>query len=325
MDFVLSPTAQDVKNAVGRWVENQARNGRTDAFDKARWQSFLGLELMDTDPDTLFVRCVGLMEAARAGLPGPVLEAQMALLADKSGRALPALAKGLVVSSVQPGPAGPTLVGWGGVADLVVDSATGAVVADGPLPAGQFAYPVPHGWLDKQAAAMGDSLARERWLYGAALLSGLCQGALEITAEHVKVREQFGNVLAAYQAVQFPLAECKVLSDGVQLSALDAATRAARNDPMAPVSAALAWLAACQVAERVTRVCHQAFGASGFCYESGLVDLTWGMSWLRLKVGSRGAQDYLAASRRMGRELASSQAPGCRVLEGFAPVAAPAA
>lgn len=324
MDFALSETSRDVQQAVGRWVEKQQRLGRVDAFDKARWESFVGLGLLDTDADTLFDRCVGLIEAARAGLPGPVLEAQMALLVDKSGRAAAALEKGQLVSSVYPGAAGPTLVGWGGAADLVFDQSSGRVVAEAPLPAGKFSYPVPHGWYDRVASSVSDANAPARWMYGAALLSGLCLGALEVTANYVKVREQFGNPLAAYQAVQFPLAEAKVLADGVHLSALDAALRVQHGRSHASVTAALAWLAATQTAERVTRVCHQAFGAFGFCYESGLVDLTWGMSWLRLTIGNKGAQKFLTASRRLGRELQAGNAPGCLVLEGFADVGNPA-
>jgi len=318
MNLELSPTSRDVQLAVSRWVDDQARNGRTDAFDMARWKSFLSLGLMDSDADTLFDRCIGLHEAARAGLPGPVLEAQLALLADSSGRAAKALENGQLVTSLQPGAAGPQLVGWGAVAHLVIDQARGDLLAEAPLPQGQFSYPVPHGWLDVIRAAASDPWMRERWMYGAILLSGLSQGALELTANYVKVREQFGNPLASYQAIQFPLAECKVLADGAQLSALDAVARYARDDPKAGISCALAWLAATQVAERITRVCHQSFGAFGFCYESGLVDLTWGMSWLRLKVGNRAARDYLAASRRLGREQGAAQPPGCLVLEGFA-------
>jgi len=319
MQFVLSTTSRDVQHAVSRWVEKQPRLGRLDAFNRSRWEDFLKLELLDTDPETLFDRCVGLIESGRAGLPGPVLEAQMALLSDRTDKARNALSKGAVVTSLHPAPAGPNLVGWGAVADLVFDSA-GSVVAEAPLPAGQFAYPVPHGWYDAAAAASSESLMTERWLYGAALLSGLMQGALEITGDYVKVREQFGNPLAAYQAIQFPLAECKVLADGVHLSVLDTAARTVRGDDRASISAALAWLAAVQAAEKVTRICHQSFGATGFCYESGLVDLTWGMSWLRLKIGNRAARNFLAASRRIGRQLSGSEPPECRVLEGFAPI-----
>lgn len=324
MDFALTQTAQDVQQAVGRWVEKQARKGRTDAWDAARWQSFVSLGLIDKDRDTLFDRCVGLMEGARAGLPGPVLEAQLALLADRSGRAQEVLARGGVLSSALPGAAGPVLVGWGGVADLVVDQSTGKVVAEAALPSGQFSYPVPHGWLDRVAASVADAHQVSRWMYGAVLLAGLCEGALELTSEYVRVREQFGRTLASFQAVQFPLAEVKMLADGARFAALDAVLRVAHGQPHAGVQSALAWLAATQAAERVTRVTHQSFGATGFCYETGLVDLTWAMSWLRLSIGNKGAQKFLTAARRIGREERAGQPPHCLVLEGFADVGNPA-
>ncbi len=164
---------------------------------------------------------------------------------------------------------------------------------------------------------MDDPLASSRWLFGSALLAGLSQGALELTVAHVKTREQFGNVLGGYQAVQFPLAECKFLVDGIRLAALDAAARATRDHRTAGVSAALAWLAAAQVAERVTRVCHQSFGAAGFCNETGLVEFTWAMSWLRLGTGISSARKYLSAARSLARASQLSEPPGCRILEGF--------
>ena len=318
MDFALSPTAHDVQQAVGRWVEKQARRGRTDAWDPARWQSFVSLGLLDTDRETLFDRCIGLMEGARAGLPGPVLEAQLALLADRGTRARATLDAGGVVTSAWPGAAGPVLVGWGGVADLVLEQSTGKVAAEAPLPAGKFSYPVPHGWLDRVAASVADPHAVARWMYGAVLLAGLCEGALELTSEYVKVREQFGRTLASFQAIQFPLAEVRILADGARFAALDAVLRVAHGRPHAAVQSALAWLAATQAAERITRVTHQSFGSTGFCYETGLVDLTWAMSWLRLSIGNKGATRFLTAARRAGRAERGDLPPACLVLEGFA-------
>ena len=119
MNFENASTVQDAVSAVSGWVAKQQKAGRVETFIPARWQDFLRLELFDTDSSTLVVRVAGLMEAARAGMPGPMLEAQMALLADRSGRARAALARGAVVSSAKPGGAGPQLVGWGGVAELV--------------------------------------------------------------------------------------------------------------------------------------------------------------------------------------------------------------
>lgn len=318
MQFEYSSTVTDVLGAVSGWVARQQKAGRVEAFVKERWQDFLRLELLDTDPSTLIDRIVGLMEAARAGMPGPILEAQLALLADKSGRAKSGLAKGNVVSSALPGKAGPQLVGWGGVADLVIDQCNGDVLAEAPLPAGQFSYPVPHGWVNRPAPSVKDPLAAQRWLYGAALLSGATEGAMDLTVGYVRTREQFGAPLATYQAIQFPLAECKVLVDGAKLAAIDAATRMQRDPAAGAVPAALAWLAAVGIAERVTRVCHQSFGSLGFCNETGLVEYTWAMSWLRLGIGKQSAQRHLAASRRLGYEQRGDAAPGCLVLEGFA-------
>ena len=317
MQFEYASTVQDVLGAVSGWVAKQQKAGRVEAFVKERWVDFQRLELLGTDPDTLVDRIVGLMEAVRAGMPGPVHEAQMALLADGSGRTKLLLAKGGVVSSALPGGAGPQLVGWGGVADLVIDQTNGDVLAESPLPLGQFAYPVPHGWTSRTAATVNDPLAAERWLYGAALLSGVAEGAMDLTVAHVRTREQFGAPLATYQAIQFPLAECKVLVDGAKLAAIDAATRMRRDATVGPVAAAMAWLAAARVAERVTRVCHQSFGSLGFCNEAGLVEYTWALSWLRLGIGKQSAQRYLAARRRHGHALSAASAPGCLVLEGF--------
>lgn len=318
MNFEYSPDVADVLNAVASWRERQQKSGRVEAFSAERWRDFLKLGLLGRDADTLVPRVVGLMEAARAGMPGPILEAQLALLADRHRRVPDLLESGAVVSSAMPGAAGPQLVGWGAVADCVIDQANGDVLASSPLPPGQFAYPVPHGWFDRSQPSVGDPLLAERWLYGAALLAGAAEGAMDLTCAYVRVREQFGATLASFQAIQFPLAECRILVDGAKLAALDAATRARRHGAGASVHAALAWLGAVRAAERITRVCHQSFGSLGFCNETGLVEYTWAMSWLRLGIGRQTAQRHLASSRRQGYGRSGNRQPGCLVLEGFA-------
>src|SRR6185437_13890225 len=97
----------------------------------------------------------------------------------------------------------------------------------------------------------------------------------------------------------------------------DAAARADGGDDGWRIPAALAWLAAVRVSERVGRACHQAFGSLGFCYESGLVELTWGMTWLRSSVGSKRARRFLGAARREAAAARRGRPPGCLVLEGF--------
>jgi hypothetical protein len=313
MRFDLPDTAEQLRSEVARWVDRRVpARGSTSTFSQDIWGEFVHIGLLDPSVDELH-RCVGLVEACRHGMCGPVLEARLGVLADRSGTAERALAEGRVVTSVAPSPAGATLVGWGSVADLVVDQPSGAVVSHEPLPAVRMALPMPHGWYQRGVAATTDPLDRERWLTGAAIMAGLAQGALTLAVEHTANRRQFGRQLASFQAVQFPLAECKILVDGLYLMVLDAADRA-DHGTQDRVASALAWLAAVRCAEATTRACHQAFGALGFCLEAGLVQLTWGMAWLRLTNATRTARSYLKAHRQRPEPGA---APGCLVLEAF--------
>jgi alkylation response protein AidB-like acyl-CoA dehydrogenase len=318
MRFDLPDTAEQLRSEVARWVDRRVpARGSTTAFSPDIWREFVHIGLLDPSVDELH-RCVGLVEACRHGMCGPVLEARLGLLADPSGTAERALADGRVVTSVAPSPAGATLVGWGSVADLVVDQPSGAVVSREPLPAVRMTQPMPHGWYQRGAAATADPLDRERWLTGAAIIAGLAQGALALAVEHTANRRQFGRQLASFQAVQFPLAECKILVDGLYLMVLDAADRADRGTQdrgtQDRVTSALAWLAAVRCAEATTKASHQAFGALGFCLEAGLVQLTSGMAWLRLTSATRAARSYLAAHRQRQEP---GVAPGCLVLEAF--------
>lgn len=318
MRFDLPDTAEQLRSEVARWVDRRVpARGSTTAFSPDIWREFVHIGLLDPSVDELH-RCVGLVEACRHGMCGPVLEARLGLLADPSGTAERALADGRVVTSVAPSPAGATLVGWGSVADLVVDQPSGTIVSREPLPAVRMSQPMPHGWYQRGAAATADPLDRERWLTGAAIIAGLAQGALALAVEHTANRRQFGRQLASFQAVQFPLAECKILVDGLYLMVLDAADRADRGTQdrgtQDRVTSALAWLAAVRCAEATAKASHQAFGALGFCLEAGLVQLTWGMAWLRLTSATRAARSYLAAHRQRQEP---GVAPGCLVLEAF--------
>jgi hypothetical protein len=319
MNFELPDTANQLIAAVHKWIDAEMpRRGLVAAFDEVQWKSFLQWELLHPDFGDYLHRCVGLMESARAGLPGPVLEGFLAAHADRSGRAAGALQDGKVVTSVLADRPGPLLVGWGGVADLVIDQQTGDVLSDTALPSADLSYPVPHGWLTAVQRTSDDAMRADRWLIGAALLSGLVDGALALTTEHVLGRQQFGKPLAAFQGVQLPLAELKVWADGLRLSVLDTAGLRDRSMPQWELSAAMTWLVAARASERATKVCHQSFGASGFCNETGLVQLTWAMSWLRLSVGVASAQERVLGSRRHYLDGHQSVEPGCLVLEGSA-------
>jgi alkylation response protein AidB-like acyl-CoA dehydrogenase len=167
------------------------------------------------------------------------------------------------------------------------------------LPQVEQAYGFPHGRLSTEGQGVGeDNLAQRRWVVGAALLTGLCLGAIELVSGHVKVRRQFGQPLAAFEAIQFPLAECVSYVEGMRLCVIDAAWRASVGDDDQMVAAALAWISCDRFSRRIADVCHQSMGASGFCDEIGLTHYTWAIAWLRLSVGKRVAQRALLASRQ---------------------------
>jgi hypothetical protein len=319
MQFALPDTAIQLEETIKRWVDAEVpRQGVVEAYRSDLWQSFLQWDLLLPDFGDYLHRTVGLMEASTAGLLGPVLEAYLAVVADDSGMAEAALRRGGVVTSALVNRAKPVLTGWGAVANLVVDQQTGQVLRDAPLPPAEFAYPTPHGWLAHDDVHPEDPHVAEKWYAATALVSGLIAGALALTTAHVKDRHQFGKPLAAFQAVQFPLAELKVWADGVRLLALDTAIKRDAGDERWTVAAALGWLSAVRAAQRATKTCHQSFGASGFCNETGLVQLTSSLTWLRLSVGTDAARRFVLDSRAAHLMDGGASEPGCLILEGSA-------
>jgi alkylation response protein AidB-like acyl-CoA dehydrogenase len=150
-----------------------------------------------------------------------------------------------------------------------------------------------------------------------ALTYGLLRGALELATEHARGRHQFGRPLAAFQAVQFRLAECLNLLEGIRLSVLDAAWRLSTGRPNGDKAAALCWLMTEDASKSIAAHCHQVFGALGFCTETGLVQLTAGARWLRLTVGRRSAVDEVCADRVEAASPSRVGAPASLVLAGY--------
>jgi hypothetical protein len=316
MDFSLPDETVQLERELARWTSKRSeRLGEFDGFDVGDWKELVafGLPGLTESGGTEIDLVVGLMEVARSGLPGPVVEGQLALDAG-SREAVAALAQGLVVTSVPPQPSDePAVVAWGAVADLVVDQGTGALLSPGSLPAWQTEYPLPHGWLAQPSRARGvDSLQARRWRLTSAALTGLGRGALTRATEHAVQRHQFGRPLASFQAVQFRLADCLNLLSGLRLCVLDAAWRATTGRPDADVASALTWLWAERVAEQVADHCHQVYGALGFCNETGLVQLTSQMMWYRLTGGHRDAVRFV-----IERRARAAGTPPSRVLPGF--------
>jgi Acyl-CoA dehydrogenase, C-terminal domain len=305
--FELPQELADLRDSIAAW---NARRDVMVGFDNGEWQQFLRWDLLPLGEEVdVLGSSVGLMEVARRGLPGPVLEAWLA--AKHNNEARLALGQGAVVSTFAPGPPGPTLVAWGAVAQLIVDP-TGAVVARGPAPLARTAYVHPHGWIDRTGGLSDSGNTEIRWCIATALVAGLLRGSLDLTLEYSKHRTQFGRPLASFQGVQFSLAECHILVQGCHWMAMDTASRLQNGDPKAGIAAALGWLAAVQSARSVREACHQVFGAAGLANESKLNELTWSLRWLSQAYSAQEAREYLAVRR------IQHAGPECLVLESFA-------
>jgi 3-oxo-4-pregnene-20-carboxyl-CoA dehydrogenase alpha subunit len=135
-------------------------------------------------------------------------------------------------------------------------------------------------------------------------LLGMLDRAIDLTRDHVLLRAQFGQPLAAFQGVQFQLTEAEVERSGVEVLAtyalwsVQASPRGAAGDALSDALALR--LAAIEAAEIVFRVAHQLHGAIGFCDEAPLSWLSrYSQPLRRLPLGRSATLDQLTG--RLGR------------------------
>jgi 3-oxo-4-pregnene-20-carboxyl-CoA dehydrogenase alpha subunit len=125
-------------------------------------------------------------------------------------------------------------------------------------------------------------------------LVGAMQGAITETVRHVKVRIQFGNPLAAFQSVQFLLADATVATQAVDSLARYALWSCTIGHDAALVDAVALRVAALDAANQVFRICHQLHGAIGFCDETSISWLSRGSQPIRrLPIGASASQSWL--------------------------------
>nr|WP_046282611.1 acyl-CoA dehydrogenase family protein [Mycobacterium sp. UM_NZ2] len=134
-------------------------------------------------------------------------------------------------------------------------------------------------------------------------LLGMLDRAMDLTISHVRLREQFGQALSAFQGVQFQLTDAEVERAGVDMLAKYALWSIATGQPEATDDALALRSAALEAAEVVFRICHQLHGAVGFCdetalswlsrYSQPLRRLPWGLSATRDRLARRAQQTGL--------------------------------
>ncbi|HZC70812.1 MAG TPA: acyl-CoA dehydrogenase family protein [Jatrophihabitans sp.] len=121
----------------------------------------------------------------------------------------------------------------------------------------------PESMVDASAA----DLDRFAVAGAAAVADGVLAGALALTAEHLRTRQQFGRPLATFQAVAQQVADVYIAARTVHLAATSAAWRL---DAGLPADEDLAVAAYCLAAEvpNALQVCHHLHGGLG-------VDITY--------------------------------------------------
>ena len=95
---------------------------------------------------------------------------------------------------------------------------------------------------------------------------GYCEGIIGVAVEHVKVREQFGQPIGAFQAVSHPLADMRVQTDAFRLLTLEAAWLLDEGRPATLEIASTKVLANDAVA-KITVDGHRVHGAIGYSKE----------------------------------------------------------
>jgi alkylation response protein AidB-like acyl-CoA dehydrogenase len=126
----------------------------------------------------------------------------------------------------------------------------------------------------KAAGPMFAAFNAERILFAAGGV-GLSQYCLDRACEHARKRQVFEGPIGAYQSIQHPLAEVKVLQEAVRLATYRAAWSFDRGDDPVQVSvhANSAKLLAAQLALKAVDAALNTFGGKGFDEEYGLIHL----------------------------------------------------
>lgn len=140
---------------------------------------------------------------------------------------------------------------------VIVDPASPGVTTDGAILRLDRAPATRLGGAGCHAGLHRDLIAA-----ACAIGDGALAGALAMTADHVRAREQFGRPIATFQAVAQQIADVYVASRTLHLAALTAAWRLGAGRPADDdLDVAALWLAT--EAPAAMRTCHHLHGGLG--------------------------------------------------------------
>lgn len=125
----------------------------------------------------------------------------------------------------------------------------------------------------------------------AAEIAAAGKSALDLTVEHVKTREQFGQPIGGYQAIQHRLAVCAMMVEAIQITARRAAVTGS------PLDAVFALTLAQDCAANLHHECAQFHGAMGLTLEAPLHHFTYRLRALQGELGGLAEQGVAAADQ----------------------------
>lgn len=167
-------------------------------------------------------------------------------------------------------------------------------------------YPYARVWIERPTRAGSSAMLWRSWQVAiAAEAAGAMAAAIDCAVRHVSIREQFGQPIAAFQAVRHKLATALIFASGTQWLARRAAAHLDDG-----------YLAACAAAHASTAarsvylLTHQVCGATGLTTEFGLTRWTSRLIALGSELG--GAAEHsrqVLAHRSAQRSHATTPLP----------------
>ena len=132
----------------------------------------------------------------------------------------------------------------------------------------------------------------------AALSVGTAQGALNLALDYAKQREQFGERISGFQAIQFKLADMATEIEAARWLTYRAAALRDAGEPFKK-EAAMAKLKASRTATAVTSEAVQIFGGTGYMLESPIARFYCDAKVLEIGEGTNEIQ-HLVIARELG-------------------------
>jgi alkylation response protein AidB-like acyl-CoA dehydrogenase len=142
-----------------------------------------------------------------------------------------------------------------------------------------------------------DTLRRYAVAGAVATVSGVAARALELTTEHVKTREQFGRVLAAFQAVTMQIGDVYIAVRALDVAMWAGVWRLATEQPDTDEVLAIAAYNACDPVLKALYTCQHLHGGIGLDVTYPLHRyFAWGKHYAHLLGGAAAQLDAIAAA-----------------------------